>query len=170
MTSLIRPDSARYEGWAAMLAEYENDEPNGSGLWEVPAGPAPERFQGRLARSALRADVTRPLPDEKVHSDQYWIVDDDGELVGFIQLRHRLNANLLEMGGHIGYSVRPSARRQGHATRALGLVLTRARELGLERVLITCDDDNVASARTIESHYGELEDVRKGRRRYWIRL
>lgn len=169
MTSLIRPDATRLEDWAAMVDEYEDDQPNGSGLWEVPAGPAAERFTEHLARSAQRADLARPMPDGKVHADQYWIADGE-HLVGFIQLRHRLTEQLLEEGGHIGYSVRPSARRHGHAGRALGLALGRARELGLERVLITCDDDNVASARTIESHRGELEDVRKGKRRYWIRL
>lgn len=169
MTSLTRPDATRLDDWTAMLEEYEDDAPNGSGLWEIPAGPAPERFEQHLARSMLRADVTRPMPEGKVHSDQYWITDGDA-LVGFIQLRHRLNDLLLEEGGHIGYSVRPSRRREGHASRALGLVLARARELGIDRVLITCNEDNVASARTIESHHGELEDIRNGKRRYWIRL
>lgn len=76
--------------------------------------------------------------------------------------------------GHIGYGVRPSARRRGLATWALGETLDRARELGLTRVLVTCDDSNVASARTIEGNGGVLEDVRTTTlgltRRYWIDL
>jgi RimJ/RimL family protein N-acetyltransferase len=76
--------------------------------------------------------------------------------------------------GHIGYSVRPTARGRGLATWALGAVLPRARRLGLGRVLLTCDEHNVASSRTIENNGGVLEDVRDtalGRkRRYWIEL
>ena len=92
----------------------------------------------------------------------------DEEVVGFLALRHSLNAWLLEEGGHIGYSVRPSRRGQGHASRALALAVRRSAELGLDRVLVTCDEDNVASARTIERNGGVYEDTRNGKRRYWI--
>ena len=85
-------------------------------------------------------------------------------MVGFLAFRHELNAFLLEEGGHIGYAVRPARRREGHATRALGLAVRRAAELGLDRVLVTCDDDNVPSAATIIGNGGVLEDVRKGKR------
>ncbi|MFI2707699.1 GNAT family N-acetyltransferase, partial [Nocardioides sp. CER28] len=69
-----------------------------------------------------------------------------------------------------GYSIRPSYRRQGHASRALGLALERAREIGLDRVLITCDEDNLGSARTIESQGGVFESMCGIKRRYWISL
>jgi len=108
-----------------------------------------------------------------VLSRDWWIVDGDTYL-GAIDLRHYLNAFLLEGGGHIGYSVRPSARRRGLATWALGTVLLKAPALGLDRVLLTCDDGNIGSARTIESNGGVLEDVRSTeaglKRRYWITL
>jgi predicted acetyltransferase len=81
---------------------------------------------------------------------------------------------LLRAGGHIGYGIRPSARGRGLATWALGQVLSKATALGLDRVLITCADGNVASARVIERRGGVLEDVRDtelGRtRRYWVTL
>lgn len=81
---------------------------------------------------------------------------------------------LLNAGGHIAFGVRPTARRQGLATWALGAVLPEARSLGLTRVLVTCDDHNLGSARTIQNNGGVLEDVRDtdlGRtRRYWIEL
>jgi predicted acetyltransferase len=82
--------------------------------------------------------------------------------------RHGLNDYLFEQGGHIGYSVRPSARRRGFAGDALRDALPIARELGISRVLITCDETNVGSRRTIEKNGGIYEDSRKGKRRYWI--
>jgi predicted acetyltransferase len=78
------------------------------------------------------------------------------------------------VGGHVGFGIRPSARRRGLARWALRAVLLQARSLGLERVLVSCDDGNVASARTIEANGGTLEDVRERdggpKRRYWIEL
>jgi len=106
-----------------------------------------------------------------VPATYWWIVEGDTYL-GAIDLRHRLNDILLEAGGHIGYSIRPSARRRGLATWALGAVLPEARGLGLKRVLLTCTHGNTASARTIEHNGGVLEDVRETaigtKCRYWI--
>jgi len=175
MTALIRPDADRFEEWAEMLADYEEPVPPGSGLWLVDGDAARERFEAHVAKSRLYADADAVLPEDKVHADQYWIADDAGVLVGFLQLRHMLNDFLLHQGGHIGYSVRVSRRREGHASRALGLALDRCRDLGIERVLVTCDDDNLPSAKTIESQGGVLEDTRIADdghlvRRYWISL
>ncbi len=100
---------------------------------------------------------------------------DASRIVGRVSIRHRLNDFLLRVGGHIGYVVVPEFRRRGYATAMLGLSVQFAREqLGIERVLVTCDDDNVASIRTIEKNGGLLEsvvtgaDLRKPKRRYWI--
>lgn len=97
-----------------------------------------------------------------------------GALVGMIDIRHRLNDFLLAFGGHIGYSVRPSRRRRGYATRMLAAALEVCRELGLSRVMIACDSENAASARTIERCGGVMENEvpEDGRltRRYWIDL
>ena len=110
---------------------------------------------------------------DRVHATHWWIVE-GGDYLGAIDLRHYLNDVLLDVGGHIGYSVRPSFRRRGLATWALGSVLPEARALGLDRVLVTCDDDNTGSARSIERNGGVLEDVRATdagvKRRYWITL
>lgn len=160
VTSLIRPDASRYDEWRAMVEEFGAPHPAGSSLWDVPAGLGHDTFLAHVQKTRFAGEIDL---------EQFWIADGNA-LVGFIQLRRWLVPRLVEVGGHIGYSVRPSARRHGHATRALGLMLDHARSLCLERVLITCDDTNVASARTIEAHHGELEDVRKGTRRYWIRL
>lgn len=100
--------------------------------------------------------------------DWWWVRP--GEYLGRISLRPLLTDRLLEWGGHVGYDVRPSARRQGHATRMLSALLPIARTYGLDRILLTCDLDNHASARVIEANRGVFEDERVGKRRYWIDL
>jgi predicted acetyltransferase len=100
---------------------------------------------------------------------------DGARIVGRVSIRHELNEFLLLLGGHIGYVVVPEFRRQGYATAILHRSLQIARdELGIGRVLVTCDDDNVGSIRTIEKNGGVLENVITGpellkpKRRYWI--
>lgn len=96
----------------------------------------------------------------------------DGRVVGRTSVRHELTPYLREVGGHIGYGVRPADRRRGHATAMLRLSLDLVRDLGVDRALVTCDDDNVGSIRTIERCGGELEDTRSddgvAKRRYWV--
>jgi predicted acetyltransferase len=99
----------------------------------------------------------------------------EGERVlGGIALRHELNDFLLNVGGHIGFSVRPAERRRGLAGWALAETLERARRMGLPRVLITCRVANTASRRTIERAGGVFEDIRGSDddpvRRYWVGL
>jgi len=174
MTALARPDVRLHPSWAATVTEFGSETLHGSGVWHGDGGPLDVTAAG-CARfvELLRpyADPATELPAELVHCDYYWITDGDGadeEVVGFLALRHTLTAWLLEEGGHIGYSVRPSRRGRGHASRALGLAVRRSVELGLDRVLLTCDEPNVASARTIERNGGVYEDTRNGKRRYWI--
>lgn len=183
MTALTLPDPARHAEVGEMLTEYAADQPgsaHGSGLWNVPEPyaarrePASMRAFAHLVRQL--ADPGLTYLDDTVPSWYFWITDAadpgpepaGGSLVGFLAFRHRLNPWLLEQGGHIGYSVRPSRRREGHARRALAHAVRRAPELGVERVLVTCDVANRASAATIEANAGVLEDVRAGLRRYWI--
>jgi predicted acetyltransferase len=97
-----------------------------------------------------------------------------GELVGRISIRHELSDYLLTVGGHIGYGVRPQFRRRGYATEILRQGLVIARSLGIEDVLVTCDEGNDASMAVIERLGGVLEDVREDpdggapKRRYWF--
>ena len=137
--------------------------------WRPSSLRAPERLAAFAEAMDRLADgeVARGLgmvPDTK-----RWIVEGD-RLLGFLSVRHELNAWLLEQGGHIGYSVRPSDRRRGHATYACRWGLDLLRSLGVDRALITCDDDNAASAATILRNGGVLEDVRGDKRRYWVDL
>ncbi|MBS4535325.1 GNAT family N-acetyltransferase [Clostridium sp. D2Q-14] len=98
----------------------------------------------------------------------------DGSLIGMIDIRHRLNDYLLNFGGHIGFSIRKSERKQGYATEMLALGLAECIKLNIKKVLITCDKDNVASAKTIINNGGILEnEIPEGDRitqRYWITL
>ncbi|WP_236717920.1 GNAT family N-acetyltransferase [Actinoplanes sp. TFC3] len=109
-----------------------------------------------------------------VHAAYWWILDENDTVLGAISLRYALTDFLLQAAGHVGYSTRPSARGCGVASWALGEVLGAARLRPLDSVLITCDDENAASARVIEKHGGVLEDVRETsiglKRRYWIAL
>jgi len=112
-----------------------------------------------------------------VKSTLLWIMADK-EFIGNVYIRHELNKNLLRYGGHIGYEIRDSKWSHGYGTKALALALKYAKnKLGITRVLITCDDDNIGSARVIEKNGGVLENkvpntLEDGRhvltRRYWI--
>lgn len=109
-----------------------------------------------------------------VLSTPYLALNDEKILVGMINIRHRLNESLLNMGGHIGYSIRQSERKQGYATEMLRLGLKECIKLGIKKVLITCDKDNIASAKTIINNGGKLEnEIVEGDniiQRYWITL
>ena len=116
----------------------------------------------------LRADALEdsPRPSHHVTSTNLWWID-GAEYLGRLSIRHRLTERLLERGGHIGYDVRPTARRRGHATAMLAAALPVARSLGIDPALITCDTGNVASRKVIEANGGVLEDERHGKLRFW---
>jgi predicted acetyltransferase len=115
------------------------------------------------------------LPEGYVPESSYWLVSDEGEMLGQVNIRHRLTPALEDFGGHVGYHVRPSQRGKGYGAKMLALALDQARRLGLRRVLITCDPENMASVRVIEKNGGVLASqsvAHNGRltSRYWIEL
>ena len=113
------------------------------------------------------------LPPGRVPQTTFWL-ELEQKYLGRAVIRHMLNETLLLIGGHIGYDIRPSERRHGYGTLALRLALPKARELGLERALITCDEENVASRRIIEGNGGLLENVAEHagirKLRFWVEL
>jgi predicted acetyltransferase len=96
-------------------------------------------------------------PEGYVPQSEFWLVD-GGEYIGHLSLRHKLNEQLTAVGGHIGYSIRPSKRRKGYGNKILELGLLKAKELGIERALLTCDATNAGSRKIIEKNGGVLED------------
>ncbi|MFF0477700.1 GNAT family N-acetyltransferase [Streptomyces sp. NPDC004284] len=176
MAELIAPPGRLHSSWLAARDEWQpGAHQDGAGLRLVADDDldSPEGFSSWVERLRRQSGRSLSVGEGRVHASHWWIVDGETYL-GAIDLRHYLNAFLLEGGGHIGYSVRPSARRRGLAAWALGKVLLKAPALGLDRVLLTCDDGNSGSARTIEANGGVLEDVRSTavgvKRRYWITL
>jgi predicted acetyltransferase len=111
-----------------------------------------------------------------VAHETFWLVDERARVVGVSNLRHCLTKALLKDGGHIGYGIRPSARRKGHATLILKETLLRAKERGIAKALLTCYKGNVGSAKTILNNGGVLdsEELLPGqtdfKQRYWIAL
>jgi predicted acetyltransferase len=130
--------------------------------WETPEG-----FAAYVETLLAAAREDTPRPDGLVPATTLWWIDGSTYL-GRLAIRHRLTAFLLEQGGHIGYDVRPTARRRGHATAMLRAALPVAKELGLSSVLVTCDSDNAASRKVIESAGGIFEDQRQDKLRFWV--
>jgi len=174
MAELIAPTAALHRQWLELRDDFgRGAHLDGSGLRDEDDVDSAAGFAAWVARLGSEADPAQPVDAGRVHCTYWWIADGDAVL-GSISLRHELNDFLLDAGGNIGYSVRPSARRRGLAAFAVGEVLKAAAALGLERVLITCNVTNEASRRTIEHHGGVQEDIRETAlgtiRRYWITL
>lgn len=174
MPELVAPTVRLHTAWLQARDDWgPGVHEDGFGLLPADEVDSPTGFATWVARLTDEADPAKPPVAGRVRCTYRWIVE-DGQVLGGIALRHELNDFLLRVAGHVGYGIRPSARRRGLATWALGRMLEEARLLGLDRVLVVCAADNIASARTIEHHGGVLEDIREtefgAARRYWIDL
>ena len=167
---LATPSREAHVSFLEALAEYHAE-----GLHlELPAEQLsdPDEFARYVA--AVRAGVERPgepdfylaelrgevppgpWPDGYVPQGVYWWLAGD-QFLGRLSIRHRLTPHLLEEGGNIGFEVRPSARRMGHASAMLAAALPLAAALGIDPARLDCEEDNVASRRVIEKNGGRLE-------------
>lgn len=133
----------------------------------APAWHDPELFSGFVESLHAQALEETARPAGFVPTTTLWWVD-GADYLGRVAVRHRLNEFLLAVGGHIGYDVRPSRRREGHATAMLRATLPHARALGIDSALVTCDTDNTASIRVIEAAGGVFEDQRGIKLRFWV--
>ncbi len=172
MPELVLPTPSVRESFLEAMEEFvaEGVEYSQTAAWieyHAPGWQEPAAFEAFT--EAVKADALLETPRVEWHvpcTTGWWV---DGEdYLGRLAIRHVLNDFLLDVGGHIGYDVRPSRRREGHATAMLQQSLPWARELGIESALVTCDLDNVGSIRVIEAAGGVLEDVRGVKRRYWV--
>ena len=171
---LIQPDIRYKDSYVAALREGLHLEP----AKEKDIQLAERDFNKYMEK---RHDLSRPvlLPDgtkvQRVAMLDLWLVDGK-KFLGMASLRPELNDTLMKRGGNIGYAVRASERRKGYGKIILKQALEQASALGLEKVLITCHDENLGSIRLIEGAGGVLQDTIKilglkiPERRYWIKL
>jgi predicted acetyltransferase len=127
----------------------------------------PGRFDAFTSYLGDQAREDAPRRPGYVPSTTLWWVDGD-EYLGRLAIRHRLTSRLTDLGGHIGYDVKPSARRQGHASAMLAAALPLACARGIDPALVTCDESNAGSRRVIEGNGGVLEDKRGSELRFWV--
>jgi predicted acetyltransferase len=174
MTELVVPSEKYKESFLAAIREVQASDAGieDTSRWNI--DEVEENFN-IVIDELRRYEPGNEIPEEFVHSEYRWLIK-DGEYIGHVSIRHKLNERLRQFGGHIGYQIRPSERRQGNGTLMLKLALERARELDIQQVLITCDADNIASYGVIEANGGKLEGefnldfYDRPIRRYWIAL
>lgn len=165
---LVKPTKELKTEYLAMIAEW-----NQSGEKKVPWVLAEEsdNFEALLARWE---NYSRGLGIKEgfVPHSTYWLVRNDNKVLGAVNIRHTLNDGLKHRGGHIGYGIRPSERRNGYAREMLRQALEIARKMDITKILITCDKENMASVKTIVGNGGVLdsEGIESGVvfQRYWI--
>ncbi|MFJ8476892.1 GNAT family N-acetyltransferase [Kitasatospora sp. NPDC094011] len=159
MPELIKPTVRLRTSFLAAVAEFHaaSDQPVPWFVSDVdPAALTdPGAFAGYVERVLAERTEAGMRTDAGVPMTTLWWAE-GGELLGRLAIRHRLTPHLERVGGHIGYDVRPGARRRGHATAMLAAALPVAAALGLTGALLTCDDANTASRRVIEANGGRL--------------
>lgn len=135
------------------IEEYISDNPNAK-----PLGLTKETNYIEWLEKRINEHIGLNLEEDRVPSSVYLLIENE-EIVGHVSIRHNINNEFLSRyGGHIGYGIRPSQRRKHYATKMLYLALEKCRELGLEKVLVSCKKENIGSAKTIENNYGVLEE------------
>ena len=162
--TLRTPDEHDAAAVTALLDELAAAGSNTDGFWN---GADTFVYADWLA-ACREAAHGRGLPEGFVPYVQYVMFADDGQAVGFLNLRLRLNDFLRQIGGHIGYCVHPAQRDKGIAKQALLQAVSEARRHGIDRLLLTCRSSNPASRRVILANGGVLENTREDIERYWI--
>lgn len=156
------------------LSFYQEWKDSGENMVPWVISTDPSDFDGMI-RFLLDNQKEDNLPERWVPSSTYWLISEDKKVIGAVNIRHRLNENLMNRGGHIGYGIRTSERRKGYATKLLALSLEKAKELGIKKALVTCDESNIASAKTIVNNGGVrdtdfIEENGNVVLRFWIEV
>ena len=169
MLTLVEPSMMYKEACLDAVREF-----HAAGEYSIDAEELGAKFEDLIARLVTAKDPANAPPGELAYED-FWLMDGD-EWIGKLTLRTTINAKYLHAGGHIGYEIRPSKRRHGYGTILLRMGLELARECGLHRVLLTCDETNLGSRKVIENNGGRLENAVEVegqtilKMRYWINL
>ncbi len=172
---LVRPSSKYKDSFIAAVEEFRAEEQTNSRIARYSRYDLSELradFDAFVARQLSKSEGHN-LPPGHVPMTEYWLVDGD-QYIGGVNIRHRLTPHLTQIGGHIGYDIRPSMRGRGYGNAILQLSIPKARELGIDRILLTCDESNTASRKVIEKNGGVLEnkaqDPETGidKLRFWI--
>ena len=163
---LRRPRLADKETVLEMMSEFEKSQSaHDGGFWDT------ENFSyEEWLESNQNQEMGINLTEGWVPAIQLVAFSEKGQAVGFLNLRLSLSNFLLEEGGHIGYSIRPSERGKGYAKETLRQGLQVAKENNIKRTLVTCSVNNPASRAVILANGGILEDVCNGVERYWIEV
>lgn len=171
MMRLVEPSVKYKASYIDMLSDWEQ-----SGEKVVPfvLKMDPSDFES-MVNELIDYQEGIGIPETFVPHTTFWLVDENENIVGVVNIRHQLNEKLLQVGGHIGYGIRPSERRKGYATAILKLGLIKAKDMGFEKVLVTCNKDNIGSAKTIINNGGILESEFVEEwgnivQRYWIEV
>ena len=171
---LVLPSAEYKDSFIEAVKEYKSE-----------AETEPIRSYRSLSIDDLKANFEAFIERERSHAEgknqqegyvpqtEFWLVD-GGEYIGHVRVRQRLTEHLLQIGGHIGYDIRPGKRGKGYGNKILALGLQKAREMGIEKVRITCDVDNVPSRKIIEKNGGVLDseipnpETGVNKARFWI--
>jgi predicted acetyltransferase len=171
-TQLIIPDINFSKPYSDLLSEYDS-------MKETPI-PFTLEFKykkfGVLVTKLNDCSQGTNLPEGFVPHSSFWLINSNNKIIGVSNIRHELSDQLKRDGGHIGYGVRPTERRNGYGATLLAKSLIKAKGIGLEEVLLTCNKENIASVKVILKNGGkfESEEFIDSRRitiqRYWVRL
>lgn len=172
MLRLVKPSYKYKKSFLKALKEFGTEDISGIFATDL----AMKNFSEYLER-INKDEKGIDLPKNFVPSTTYWLIDNT-TYIGGVSFRHRLTPRLKKYGGHIGYSIRPSKREKGYGKQMLALTLRRVKKNGLKKVLITCDNDNIASQKIIKANGGILQNTintklnpnKKPTMRWWIKI
>lgn len=168
MFKLITPDKSYQSQWEEIMSEWDDSDKRPRIFFQE----SYDIFLEKALQLSQGDNIEKSIPK----SSLFFLINEDksSQIIWFFWLRHHINFPRWDYGGHIGYGVRPSERGKWYATEMLKLGLIEAQKVWIEKLFISCDDDNIASAKVIEANGGILEKYMEKdgvkMRRYWINL